>query len=727
MRKKFIILMPILAIIILLSFTFNVKASVGKIDVVYCNPAEDCSTAVRFNWHSTAEACVLHYTLEADTEFAYENRLTVAGVLNVAKYTTDDKFYVYKTQLDGLTPDTKYIYKITCGSYSTDVYKFKTAGFSGSFNFMNFGDVHSDASEPGKITNLNKLLGWAESKTDSIGGLDFIISTGDDVKYGNRYSDWQEYNRADVKNNYLLAPINGNHEQKTSAGQSAVHDWLLNTWNQPQNGVSEDQYSYWYIYNNVLFIGVDDQRGTTGSVSAKWAESVLQANEGKYQYCIVYKHNPWFRKSDSTYCEYGNYDDFRAIFDKYGVDLALSGDDHVYVHTKPLYNDTVSSDPLKGTIYITVPQIPVSTSALGVVRSTINNRYEWVEASGGAIGAMYFTVTPEKLCGYTYTWNGTVVDSFEIQAKRPFTAREDLKLKIEDSLEYVQIKDSNEGTVYGDSSMTSLVKKIDFYNGDALVASYNPSTAKISAFKLESLEANKLLNLTAKVTYVDNTESNVNFTANTFDYFGRISNFRAGISEGNMILSWHSELVGNSVKKIKLYRNDQLVGTVDANVQTCQFAKNDADKGATYRLELVSDNDVVIGEYKCVYLAMGDLNYDGTVDANDCDEITNCVFGGTLTNEQKALADIDKNGVIDFGDVAYMWLNHKKGISLASDDVIVTYKSIDGASISIQVIRSGTDASEPAGPALEGYTFVGWTVSNTSINENTTIYPIYSK
>ena len=736
MRRKILLLLPILAIIVLMCFTTTVKAAnIGSIDLVYTNPGEDSSTSIRLNWHAKAKSCILHYTLASDTTFTYENKLTVTGALNQAKYSDmSDEFYVYKVQIDGLTPDTNYIYKITAGQATSDVFSFKTAGFSGSFNFINYGDLHSTASEHSKINVLDKLITVAEGKTASIGGIDFILSTGDTIKYGNLYSDWQEYNSSTKRGNYMLAQINGNHEQKIStsfagytSGQSAVHDWELNTWNNPDNGFSSERCEFWFIYNNVIFIGLDDQRGGSIAEAAKWADEVLSQNEGRYQYSVIFKHNPCFRAADTTWCDWGGYETYRTVCDKYNVDLFLCGDDHVYVRTKQLYNDSPqASTATKGTVYMTVPMISTSTGTLNIKDGTNNNRYYKI-GTGGDTGAMYFTVTPEKMCIYTYQYNGTIVDSYEILAKREFTARADLKEKVEDSLEYVQLKGANEGIVYGDVSMTSIVKQVSFYNGDTLVSTFKPSTDKIVAFNLTGLEANKLLTLTAKLTYVDDSEATVNFVANTFDYFGRISNLKAGISNDKIVLNWTSELSGEAVSKIKIYRNDQEVGEVASNVNSYQFDKTDADNGARYKLALISSEGLVIGEYHCAYSAMGDLNYDGKVNDADCDIVAEYIFGGTLTNDQKGFADINKDGKINFEDITYMWLNHKQGTSLTTNSVTVVYKAMDGTSISVQIIRAGTNATEPVAPQIAGYTFVGWTVSSQSISEDVTIYPIYSK
>ena len=727
MRKKILLFLPILAIICLSFFTFKVKAAVNQIDLIYTNPAEDSSTAMRFAWHAKAKTCVLHYTLATDTSFSYENKKTVVGELNTVQYSSDmGQFYVFKTELNDLDPNTYYIYKITSGSNESDIFKFKTAGFSGSFNFMNFADVHSVSGESGKITNVDKLVGYAEEFASDKGGLDFLLSTGDDVKYGNDYSGWQEYNKCKSKQSYMVAAVNGNHEQKTSKdGNIATKDWFLNTWNNPKNGLDAAPGSYWFIYNNVLFIAIDNQKGSNYPDITKWVESVLIQNEGKYQYSVVYKHFPCFTTGAADYCDYGGYKEWRLIWDRYNVDLVLSGDSHVYVRTHQLYNDKVSTDPLVGTMYMTVPQIPVSTSALQL-KTESNPRYAYT-GTGAEIGAVYFEVTPEELSLKTYTYNAKVVDSYVIQAKRPFTARADLKEAVNNSLEYVQLMNTNEGIVYANESITSLVKTISFYNDSTLISTFKPSTNKVSTFSLKNLPQNQLLTLKAKITYVDDTTEDVEFTANTYDYFGRISNYKVSIQNNKIKLSWLNELIGNSVNKIKLYRGNEEVGEVQATASSFEFDKIESDSGAIYKLALLSSDGVVIGEYFTTYTGLGDLNYDGKVDALDCDIAAAYVFGQSLTASQKECADINKDNFVDFADITYMWLNYKKDVSLNTNEITVIYKALDGSKLSAQTIVAGNTAIEPVAPIVAGYTFVGWTVSNQSIDHDVTIYPIYSK
>jgi 3',5'-cyclic AMP phosphodiesterase CpdA len=38
---------------------------------------------------------------------------------------------------------------------------------------------------------------------------------------------------------------------------------------------------------------------------------------------------------------------WQKIFDRYGVDLVLSGHDHIYARSHSIYNDAISADPIR--------------------------------------------------------------------------------------------------------------------------------------------------------------------------------------------------------------------------------------------------------------------------------------------------------------------------------------------------------------------------------------------
>jgi len=123
--------------------------------------------------------------------------------------------------------------------------------------------------------------------------------------------------------------------------------------------------SYWYLYNNVLFVVLNtgvmyprDKAGVESTVKRfdTLFISAKNAHAGQYDWIIVQHHES--TKSVSAHAEdseigYLRETGFETIMDKHGVDVVLAGHDHVYVRTKPLKNGAAAADG-KGTIYITL-------------------------------------------------------------------------------------------------------------------------------------------------------------------------------------------------------------------------------------------------------------------------------------------------------------------------------------------------------------------------------------
>ncbi len=406
------------------SMPMAASAGTSKIELIYTNPGQEASTEMRISWHSNSSSSAsVQYTVATDTSFS--NAKTVSGSYTKTPYAFSDNssYYQFKATLSNLTPGTKYIYKIVSGSTSSEVHTFKTAEKDNTFNFMWMGDVHSISGSSSKITNVDKLLGYIEGRTSSNGGIDFILFSGDAVKYGGVYTCWQEWNSSKSIKNYMMASICGNKEYYKTSSTRVTNKWFLATQNNPTNGVSGLESTYWFIYNNVLFIGLDTlvSEGSDMSSSVKdfslqknWLKSVVNAQSGKYQYIVVYQHYPYFKK-DGSICDYGDYDKWYKTYDELGVDWALSGDSHSYVRSKALKNGSSNSS---GTVYMVCPQIDSSTGTPSISTSISGGYVAAADTKSTSYGAIYFTVDSSKMTMYYVTTSNTIADQYSVSAKR---------------------------------------------------------------------------------------------------------------------------------------------------------------------------------------------------------------------------------------------------------------------------------------------------------------------
>ena len=423
----------------------TVSAQAVTFNMLSCCPGEDTATQARFVWHSDSNACQLWYAKASAPGDAVQ--ATCESVYKPITFRSSDvNYYKYTATLSSLDPGTEYIYYVKSGSIQSATQRFKTAGTSGSYNFLWLSDVHSHPDNPGKMTTVELLRQDAEARTASSGGIDMVLFSGDAVKYGSRYDNWQQWNGSPAVTNYTFAMVPGNKEYYyTGSGTFYDYYWYLAVKNNPPNGpgTTEQEGCYWFLRDSVLFVGIDSliHKGSRMSRyndktnvlrdQTNWFDRVVseQKNKKSFRYLVVVQHDPWFvyaAKSDSFDKSRGNYDVWRHVFDKHKVDLALSGDEHNYIRSKPLRGDSANSD---GTIYMVAGQIEESNYEATITKniSSYGNAnatkyFDCMGATDASCGAAWIEVRPTSL-KVTEFWdkyqspNYTQYDSFEITPK----------------------------------------------------------------------------------------------------------------------------------------------------------------------------------------------------------------------------------------------------------------------------------------------------------------------
>ena len=398
----------------------GISAQAATFNMLSCCPGENNATQARFVWHSDSDACTLWYAKASAPGSALQT--TCESVSKPVTFRNNDvSYYKYTAALSSLDPGTEYIYWVEAGGSQSGVQRFKTAGTSGSYNFLWMSDVHSHPDNPGKMNTVELLRQDAESRTASSGGIDFVLFSGDAVKYGSRYDNWQQWNGSPAVTNYMFAMIPGNKEYYYT-GSSTFYDyyWYLAVKNNPPNGpgTTEQEGCYWFLRDSVLFVGIDSlihkgsrmaRYGDKTNVlrdQTNWFDRVVSEQKSKksFRYLVVVQHDPWFvyaASKDSFDKSRGNYDTWRHVFDKHKVDLALSGDEHNYIRTKPLRSDAANSD---GTIYMVAGQIEesnysatITTSISDYGNANATKYFDCMGATDASCGAAWIEVRPDSL------------------------------------------------------------------------------------------------------------------------------------------------------------------------------------------------------------------------------------------------------------------------------------------------------------------------------------------
>lgn len=351
---------------------------------IVTNPGEDASTQMNINWHAGL-GCTnsfVTYTKKSDPAWAHavkaegthERCDVFNGILSKTASGADcvenAVFLNCRVTLAPLERDTEYMYKVCAGDGAcSDAHYFKTAG-AAEFSFVWIGDFHCYTPLPKRLSNAVAVLNAARAMDPRVS---FVFSTGDVVAWGGSYSFWKTLYEQDFIKHYMFANVVGNHDYMTrTRSTSPAYFKMAN--NFPRNGYpAQEGVCYWFRYNNVLFLTLNNEAmsGNPAAQSAAkdWAAEVINRLKGKYRFIFLSEHYQWFNGRNGNTSWYANWKEF---CDQYGVALALSGNNHIYERTHPLYHDQVAADG-KGTVYM---EVPSSDGERGVEAGTLTENAE---------------------------------------------------------------------------------------------------------------------------------------------------------------------------------------------------------------------------------------------------------------------------------------------------------------------------------------------------------------
>lgn len=249
----------------------------------------------------------------------------------------------FTANLTNLSPGTQYDYKVGSneGKWS-DVATFKTEPENkDGFSFIWFGDTHH-----------SKIWGDMARKTyERHPEVAFYQIAGDLVSTGLHRDEWDDLWDIPGKTfSYKpLMPVPGNHDSQDGLGAWMYQEMFSFPKNGPKDVPAEMTYAY--NYDDALFLMIDCTQPV--SVQTAWIESQLKNSKAKWKFAMF--HFPPYNFVEP-------YDDIMkawcSLFDKYHVDMVMSGHMHYYLRTKPMYAGKVAADPSKGTIYTMSISIP---------------------------------------------------------------------------------------------------------------------------------------------------------------------------------------------------------------------------------------------------------------------------------------------------------------------------------------------------------------------------------
>ena len=412
------------------------QAKVGQqIHSISTCPGEDCSNEMIISWGAdTSVQSWLLWSKASDKGWRRakrENPIWYRTEIyngksskraNNENFFEDVIFNKCRVKLSGLEPNTTYKYMIvsspagrgtSAGDASTGAYTFKTAGAK-EWSACIISDFHNYSPIPGRLEAADKMIGKIKEYDPS---MDWVLHLGDICAWGGSYSFWKNLYGMQWFRDYMWAGVNGNHDNM-SRKYELTNEYFRNSAAYPLNGYpGEMGVCYWFKYGEALFIMLNNEsmRTQEGLEDAQeWFKSVIKSNPSKY--IIVCEHYQWFFGTDGADSQIARWS---KLFDEYGVDLALAGNNHIYVRTNALYNKE-ETDGSRGTVYI---QTPSSDNERGqAMKPELTHNKEiikcrWTEGPK-TVGAMSIKVFPTHIELALLDRNGTVIDTATVKAKR---------------------------------------------------------------------------------------------------------------------------------------------------------------------------------------------------------------------------------------------------------------------------------------------------------------------
>jgi len=248
----------------------------------------------------------------------------------------DRYIHRHTVQLKDLEPGTRYHYRVGnrlsgwSKPYSFETLKRNTDHFS----FVWFGDTHCSPI-------FGDMLQKVHQRHSDV---HFYQIAGDLVSTGLNRDDWDKLfsYSGEVFAQKPLLSIPGNHDNQDGLGAWMYQEMFSYPKNGPEGITPEMTYSY--EYGNALFLMIDATQPIEAQTA--WIEEKLANSKATWKFAMF--HFPPYN-FEEPYPEI--IEAWGPLFDKYHVDMVMSGHMHYYLRTKPMYNNQAVGDFAKGTIY----------------------------------------------------------------------------------------------------------------------------------------------------------------------------------------------------------------------------------------------------------------------------------------------------------------------------------------------------------------------------------------
>lgn len=275
------------------------------------------------------------------------------------KYNGSNKLYVtHKAQATGLTPGTRYYYRVGDGITWSEPGSFTTSS-SDAFTFIYVTDPQGSSE-----SDYNIWGNTIKAAYNKFSDARLFVMAGDSIDTGqtspNDEQEWLYYfsKAQDVFLNLPIAPALGNHEGKSNPNYEYHYNLPVN----PDAECIPKTSVYSFDYGNAHFAVLNTEMLDTAAAfkpQIDWLRRDMVATDKKWKILIL--HKPLYSAGDHI-SDADIVDILKPsllpVVDELGIDIVLQGHDHVYARSYPIYGGSVTDNSkqnytnVKGTLYI---------------------------------------------------------------------------------------------------------------------------------------------------------------------------------------------------------------------------------------------------------------------------------------------------------------------------------------------------------------------------------------
>jgi acid phosphatase type 7 len=286
----------------------------------------DPRTTQSINWRTSVEVVQgIAEIAQADAGPYFAEKAT--QVLATAEALKSDlsTAHFHSATFKSLKPGTIYAYRVGDGTNWSEWFQFRTAAAQDEpFSFIYFGDAQNDIR-----SKWSRVI--REAYRDAPKAA-FMLHAGDLINNAETDMEWGEWFGAGAWLNAMMPNIAvpGNHEMaKFEDGRRRLSRHWKPSFTQPTNGPDGlDESCFSLTYHNMLIVALNSNERQ--AEQAAWLDKLLATNKSQWVVCSF--HHPIYSTGkDRDNAELRAL--WKPIFDKYKVDLVLTGHDHTYGRT----------------------------------------------------------------------------------------------------------------------------------------------------------------------------------------------------------------------------------------------------------------------------------------------------------------------------------------------------------------------------------------------------------